>query len=212
MGSSRRHGRWAHALLLALLLPALGCAGATGRLDVGSWFEARGADLMDTVGVRVGVGVGLGAYARVTRYAQLGFMFRGPAERSLVGGSESARSQDFQPRALPCLMFGTIGRYGGLWTENTRELMLPGWSNRDGLRSPIQRESLSGSVSHDGSADGWEHELAVGLHVILLGAEVGVRPFQIVDFFAGLFGYDPSGDDVPVGADDGAEFLDEFSN
>jgi hypothetical protein len=212
MGSPRGHGRLLRALLLASLLPSLGCAGVTGRLDVGSWFEARGADLMDTVGVRAGVGVGLGAYVRATKYVQLGFMQRGPAERELVGGSESSRSQDFQVRALPTLMFGTIGRYGGLWLENSRELMLPGWSNRGGPRSPIQRSSLTGVVSPDGSADDWEHEVAVGLHVILLGAEVGVRPWQIVDFFAGLIGYDPSGDDVPVDEGEDGVFPDAFDS
>jgi len=212
MRSPSGNGLLLRALLLASLLPSLGCVGVTGRLDVGSWFEARGADLMDTVGVRGGIGVGLGAYVRATKYLQLGFMQRGPAERDLVGGTETSRSQDFQVRALPTLMFGTIGRYGGMWLEKSRELMLPGWSNRDGARSPIQRESLTGAVSLDGSADGWEHELSVGLHVVLLGAEVAVRPWQIVDFFAGLFGYDPSGDDVPVDAGDDAGFPDEFSN
>jgi hypothetical protein len=200
------------ALLLVTLLPTVGCAGVTGRLDVGSWFEARGADLMDTVGVRVGVGVGLGAYVRATKYAQLGFMLRGPAERSLVGGTDSERGEEFRARALPSLMFGTIGRYGGLWTENSRELMLPGWSNRDGPRSPIQREPIAGFISQDGSDDRWEHEIGVGLHVILLGAELSVRPWQIVDLFAGLFGYDPSGDDVPVDEAGSGEFPDELSN
>ena len=195
------------ALMLALLLPALlgpGCAGLTGRRDVGSWFEARGADLMDVFGARVSVGVGLGAYVRATQYAQLGFMLRGPAESTLVGASEGSRADSFRLRSVPCLMFGTIGRYGGLWFDSTREFMVPGWSSRDEPRSPIRRDVVAGIVPVEGLQDDWRGEIGLGVHLLLVGFEIEVRPWQFIDFLGGLVGYDPSGDDVPV-AGGGAE-------
>ena len=187
--------RW---LLLALLCASAACAGPAGRRDVSSWMEARGADFMDVFGIRVAAGVGLGAYVRLTEYVQLGVMYRGPAESRLVVSSETAHTEDFRVRGVPCVVAGTIGRYGGLWYENTREVMVPGYDNREEPQSPIRREVIAGVVSLDGSADGWRDSFGVGLHALLIGGEVEARPWQLVDFLAGLVGYDPSGDDVPV--------------
>jgi hypothetical protein len=184
------------AVLLLAALPA--CAGLTGRRDLGSWFEARGADLMDVVGVRVGVGIGLGGYVRATEWAQLGIMRRGPSEQSLVGGSGSVREEGFRVRGVPCAMFGTIGRYGGLWTETSREIMLPGYSNRGDVTPPIRREVVAGVVPLDGLDDDWQASFGAGVHLLILGFEAEVRPLQVIDFVGGLLGYDPAGDDVPV--------------
>ncbi len=203
-GGCRSGSRRALALLLLLpVLLASGCAGLTGRRDVGSWFEARGADVMDVFGVRLGVGVGVGAFVRATEYAQLGFMVRGPSEATLVGASETSRSDSFRVRSVPCLELGTIGRYGGLWYDSTREVMLPGWSSRDAARSPIRREIIAGFVPVDGRLDDWRGEIGVGLHVFVFGFEAELRPFEVVDLLGGLVGYDPSGDDVPVAGSDG---------
>ena len=185
-------------LLLALLGASAACAGPAGRRDVSSWMEARGADFMDVFGLRVAVGVGLGVYARATEYMQLGVMYRGPAESRLVVSSETPHTEDFRVRGVPCVVAGTIGRYGGLWYENTREVMLPLYDNRDDPQSPIRREIIAGVVSLDGSADDWRGSFGVGVHALLIGGEFEVRPWQAVDFLAGLIGYDPSGDDVPV--------------
>jgi hypothetical protein len=95
-------------------------------------------------------------------------------------------------------MAGTIGRYGGLWFESTSEVMVPLYSNRDDTQSPIRREVVAGVVSPDGREDDWRGSFGVGAHLLLLGAEVELRPWQVLDFLAGLAGYDPSGDDVPV--------------
>src|SRR5262249_49284362 len=109
--------------LALLLLVLAGCAGPSGRRDVGGWLQARGADFMAIFGVRLGVGIGLGVYVRATEWAQLGLMWRGPSETSLVGPGGTAHDESFRVRGLPCAMFGTIGRYGGLWTESSREIM-----------------------------------------------------------------------------------------
>jgi hypothetical protein len=185
-------------LLLALLGATAACAGPAGRRDVPSWMEARGADFMDVFGLRLAAGVGLGVYARATEYLQLGVMYRGPAESRLVVSSETPHTEDFRVRGVPCVVAGTIGRYGGLWYENTREVMLPLYDNRDEPQSPIRREVIAGVVSLDGSADDWRGSIGVGVHALLIGGEFEVRPWQVVDFLAGLIGYDPSGDDVPV--------------
>jgi len=183
-------------VLLAALLPA--CVGPAGRRDLGSWLEARGADAMDVVGLRVSAGIGLGAYVRATEWAQLGLMRRGPAETDLVGGSGTVREEGFRVRGVPCAMFGTIGRWGGLWTESSREIMLPAYSNRGDVVPPIRREVVAGAVSLDGLQDDWRYAFGAGVHALILGVEAEVRPVQVLDFLGGLVGYDPAGDDVPV--------------
>ncbi len=193
--------RWARgcALLLALCAGLPSCAAPAGPRDTSSWLEARGADLMDVFGLRLSAGVGLGVWVRATEAVQLGFMARGPAERDLVAASAMQGADSFRVRSVPVLVIGTIGRYGGVWTETSREVLLPGYSNRDELRSPITREIIAGVVSETGQEDDWRGSLGVGAHLVLFGAEFEVRPWQVVDFLAGLIlGYDPSGDDVPV--------------
>jgi len=181
----------AAALLLTL---TAGCVSASGPRDTAGWLEARGADFMDMFGVRLGFGAGLGAYVRVTEYAQLGFMMRGPDQRELP------KPEDTNLRSVPCLMVGTIGRYGGAWFDATRELMVPGWSSRDRDGLYIDREVIAGYVSPHGRLDNWRGSVGGGVHLLLIGAAAEVNPYEIFDFLGGLVGYDPSGDDVPVGS------------
>ncbi|RKY19717.1 MAG: hypothetical protein DRQ55_10030 [Planctomycetota bacterium] len=190
------------ALMLLLIASAApGCRVTGGRQDTPGWLSARGADFMDVFGIRAGLGPGLGAYARATEYLQLGFIKKGPGERDLPapkGGS---------PRAFPCFMFGTIGRYGGAWFEGSTEVMFPAWSSRDRERtadSPlaIEREVLAGYVSPHGELDMWRESFGLGAYVLLVGVEAEVRPYQLFDFLAGVAGFDPAGDDMP--ADSGA--------
>lgn len=185
--------------VLALAAALASCASPTGRRDVGSWLEARGADTMDLVGVRIALGAGLGAYVRATEIVQGGFMRRGSQDAQYIGTTER------RLRAVPCVMFGTIGRWGGLWFDTHDEFMFPTYSSRDhGDLPAIQREVLAGAVTTDGSGDRLEWSFGAGVHALLVGAEVEVRPFEILDLLAGLLGYDPSSDDIPVGGvDDG---------
>lgn len=181
--------------LAGALLSAGGCASSGTSSGAPSWAAARGADFMDIFGVRVAIGPGLGIYVRATRYAQLGMIRKGPGERNLPapkGGSS---------RSVPYIAAGTIGRYGGLWFEESAEIMLPGWSSRDsGNRVAalytIEREPIAGYVTPDGTRDNWDESFGGGVHLLLVGAEGEVRPYQLFDFFAGLFGYDPAGDDL----------------
>ena len=193
MSPPRIRSRRSHTLSLAVLVLACGCSSLPGRRDVSSWFEARGADLMDIASVRVGLGVGLGGYARATHIVQLGFMSRGPADVRSIEGPATDSGAATRPRAVPVWMFGTWGRYGGAWWDSTREIMLPGYSVRD-----VRREVLAGRVSPDGLDDPWRSSFGVGVHAILLGLEAEVRPFEAIDFVGAFFGLDPSGDDVPI--------------
>jgi hypothetical protein len=185
-------------LAALLLLLATGCAGPSGRRDFGGYLQARGADFMDIFGVRIGVGIGLGAYVRATEWAQLGMMWRGPSGTYLVGTAGSARDVGFRVRGVPCAMFGTIGRYGGLWVESSREIMLPGYTNRFDVVPPIRREIVAGVVPPNGLEDDWQASFGFGFQAVVVGFEAEVRPLQVFDFLAGLLGYDPAGDDVPV--------------
>ncbi len=181
---------WVLAAALAL---APGCASAAGPRDTLGWMEARGADLMDVFGVRVAFGAGLSAYVRATEYVQLGFVLRGPDQRELP------KPEDSRLRSVPCFMVGTIGRYGGAWFDTTRELMFPAWSSRDEDVLNIDRRVIAGYVSPHGRQDNWRGAFGAGVHLVLVGVEAEVFPWEIWDFVAGLVGYDPSGDDVPVG-------------
>jgi hypothetical protein len=187
------------AVLVILLAVAPGCA-ATGARDVSGWAEARGADLMDVIGLRVAVGPGLGVYARVTEVLQLGYLSMGRAELYLPSPSDASL------RSFPAVVFGLRGRYGGIWFESSTEIMLPGFSNRDYevaivRERPIQRESIAGYVTPHGEYDNWEYEVGVGVHLFVLGVQAELRPFEVIDLLAGLLGYDPAGDDVTGSTD-----------
>lgn len=186
-------------LLPVLLLAAAGCVSPAGPRDTAGWFSARGADLMDVVGVRVMLGPGLGVYVRATEYAQLGAVFRGPSERTVPTPEGQAI------RSVPCFVFGTIGRYGGAWFERASEVMLPGWSSRDDDPLLIDREVVAGIVPLHGEDDRWRASFGAGVHLLLVGVEAEVRPLQVLDLLAGLVGYDPSGDDVPVASSAGED-------
>jgi hypothetical protein len=182
------------AVLLALAcLP--GCAN-TGPQDISGWAEARGADFMDIFGVRVALGPGLGAYVRVTEALELGYLSMGQAELSLPA------PKGVSLRGFPAVVFGLRGRYGGLWYESSQELMLPGFSSRDYEVStvrdrPIQRENIAGYVTPHGEYDNWRYEFGLGAHLLVAGAQAEVRPLELLDFLAGVLGFDPGGDDAP---------------
>lgn len=180
-------------VLLALLVLASGCSSLPGRRDVGSWFEARGADLMDIASVRLGLGVGIGAYARATQFVQLGFMSRGPGDLRAIEGPGTESGVATRPRAVPAWMVGTWGRYGGAWLDSTWEIALPGYTVRD-----VRRRVLAGRLSPDGLEDPWRSSFGAGVHAVLVGVEGEVRPFEVIDFLGAFFGLDPSGDDVPL--------------
>jgi len=190
--------RRAVCLILACLM-LTGCAVSEGRKDAPGWMAARGADFMDIFGVRIAVGAGLGLYVRATEYVQLGVIKKGASDADMPSPREA------EARAFPFVVVGNVGRYGGVWSERSTEVMLPGWSNRDAVLTaesspPIQRRVIAGYVSQHGEYDNWRGAFGLGAHLLLVGVEAEVRPFEVLDFLAGLAGYDPSGDDLPPDA------------
>lgn len=177
-------------LLLSVL--ASGCA-SPGPRDLGGWLEARGADVLDTVGLRLTVGPGFGVYVRATEYLQLGYMAVGPSEGDLP------RPEQGELRGVPCFVTGLRGRYGGAWWERSEEIMLPALSSRDVVDEAIHRETLAGYITPHGEYDDWRYEFGLGLHAILIGVQAEIRPVQVLDLVFGLFGVDMLGDDIPRG-------------
>jgi hypothetical protein len=81
---------------------------------------------------------------------------------------------------------------------------LPGPRLRRIPRSPVGLESHSGvSISVlDATVDGGigpgysPTEVGAGLHLVVLGLDVGIDPVEIADFFSGIFTYDIRNDDL----------------
>lgn len=177
-------------LLLASLL--VGCA-SPGPRDLGGWLEARGADVLDTIGLRLTAGPGFGIYVRATEYLQFGYMAVGPSE------GELPRPEGEDLRGVPCFVTGLRGRYGGAWFEQSEEILLPALSSRDVVDEAIRRETLGGYITPHGEYDDWRYEFGVGVHAVLIGVQAEVRPHQVLDLVLGLLGFDILGDDIPRG-------------
>ncbi len=92
-----------------------------------------------------------------------------------------------------------IGQYDSLFVG------LPGPRGLHRLRLPVGRESLRGVAlagvdATDGTRHGPEYgpgEINAGVQLLIVGADAGVDVTEIVDFIAGLFLFDPRGDDYP---------------
>lgn len=92
---------------------------------------------------------------------------------------------------------GYAGTYSSVYVG------LPGPRESTALRRFAGREQLKGLMMvgvdatdetphHPGYSDS---EFNLGLHVLLVGAEAGIDPVEIGDFFAGFLLFDPKGDD-----------------
>lgn len=92
-----------------------------------------------------------------------------------------------------------IGQYDSLY------IGLPGPRGPHRLRLPVGRESLRGVVmagvdATDDTRHGPEYgpaEINAGVQLLIVGVDAGVEVSEIGDFFAGLFLFDPRGDDYP---------------
>ncbi len=82
---------------------------------------------------------------------------------------------------------------------------LPGPRYPHRVRSPVGRESLTGLIlagvdATDDTLHGPEYgasEFNAGVHLLVVGVEVGIDPLEIWDFLAGWFLLDPIRDDYP---------------
>lgn len=164
-----------------LLLLAAGCE--PGRF----YLRDRGADFADIWRANVAVGPGLGIVAFATQYLRAGAIFS-YAEH-----------------------FGMVGREVGFWREARGELELivtgnngfaitpHGWSTvracsgESGWEpNPLLEGRLRWGRTREVSGPA---EFGLRAHLLLIGAEMGVRFDEAVDFVAGLWGADPRRDD-----------------
>ena len=195
--------RPARAIAITILLAST----ATGCTTVSHYVRDRGLDLMDAIPVSGGVGLGVSAEARVTRFLGVGV---GYAVTWRAGFDE--------------------GRFGPLWRESevgvpivfyerraTRTGAAPPWVGGDppvregttlrrmntwllhpggpdaGLPPPFASGDSPWVVPHASPWD-WFH-VEVGAVALLAGVRVGVSIPQWLDFLAGIADFDPAGDD-----------------
>ncbi|MBK6939706.1 MAG: hypothetical protein IPH13_05765 [Planctomycetes bacterium] len=167
--------------MLATLLAGSGCVAQPIGVNPTprGWFAARGMDLTDIVSIRVALGPGLLAHARITRFIALG-----------AGelGSVAATRPGF---TLDHYQFGWIKREGGLWTERRVEL---GVSTL--YLFEAEGESLAGDRATFGPRARRPLDIGVDLHLALIGVAAEVRVDEVFDFLAGLVGADPQVDDA----------------
>ena len=204
-----------------LLLVAPGCA----------YLESRAQDLADPLDVQLGVG--LGATARVTHYAQAGFGFSeeklrivgrdwGPTHTYTreIGVSPIAYyrqylrvTSDAWSDGVYLPAFAPYGNYMGafLILYFVARMVEPpeGWGTADEValfRTRRQRTEpyqagfrdrwrfWPGREAYREKYDRGVFDIGVGAYA-LLGAEVHLNPFELLDFFLGFFGVDIAGDD-----------------
>ncbi len=141
--------------------------------------RARVLDLSDIVALRIGVGPGLLVQARATRYVALGVGSIGPAH-VFSGG--------FRPE---CYFLGWNGREGGVWIERRTEY---GISTFYGCEAT--GESQAGNVTRFGLDGRRTFDVGAEAYLALVGLAVDARVEEALDFVAGIFGFDPEGDDT----------------
>jgi hypothetical protein len=167
-----------HVALLAALLACCGCA------SVGQYFARRGADAADILRLKGMAGLGIDAKVEVTHFLSLG------------GGIYYAAA------------IGIDTRRAGGWEEVVVDFGIPGNTLRrqtgyDGGPAVHTYEFALGSlifglpgdpyVTNETGFAEWLNLRAIAF--LFLGADVELRGGELLDFFAGIVGADPSGDD-----------------
>lgn len=165
------------------LVSVFGCATQPARESSAprGWLAERGLDLSDVVSVRLALGPGLLAHARVTRFVAIGAGELGSVAASRPGFT------------LDLYQLGWIKREGGLWTERRVELGLSTM-----YLFEAEGESLAGDRRTFGPPARRTLDVGVDLHLALIGAAADVRIDELFDFVAGVFGADPLDDDDPA--------------
>lgn len=191
----------AQFLLLLVALHTLGCAGvfqedsprrstddpaesaesdveAAPEGDILDYLAARGYDLLDIASVRIAVGPGLLAHARMTRWIAAGAGYIGRAEAWGTGFEMGNYG------------LGWMLREGGVWTERRAEVGLFAfyYCESEPHRIGGNRETFAPECRGP-------FDVGAELHLALIGLAAEVRPDQAIDFVVGLLGFDPLEDD-----------------
>lgn len=174
--------RTPHLLLFATAL-LLGACASDGYL------AKRGRDLADGFVLTVSAGAELSADAQVTDLIHVAVGGGVHGEAGLIGRHlGTAGVMTLGLPVAPFLEDGVLyGRFlftetGGAWTADDVE---------DECYLIHALHAAPTHPEHD-----WWHafDIEVGA-TVLVGARIGVRPGELVDFVAGIFGFDPIGDD-----------------
>lgn len=150
---------------------------STGRAM--EYLQRRLLDFIDIASLRMGIGPGLLLHARATRFLAIGAGEIGPQQPWRSGFRVEVH------------WVGTSRREGGVWTERRAEL---GFSTI--YYSESEGRVLRGGVDRFGSELRDDYDCGLEAYLALIGVAFDFRPIEFADFFAGWFGFDPSGDDV----------------
>jgi len=162
---------------LAVLVPLLFLSSCT------SYFMQRADDFGDIFRFKLMAGPGISFTGELSRYCTLG------------GGYYEADA------------FGFANRSFGIWHETTAEGGIFYGFHREECRDrTYYRGNYGFSASKDGSyplteennpVDIWNIRATV--HILIIGADLGIRFGQLADFLTGIVGYDLAGDDYDFG-------------
>lgn len=90
-----------------------------------------------------------------------------------------------------------VGGYTSIWAG------IPGPRAEPSINWPFGIEGRAGLelgpadiAAEAGDPDYGPFEFGLGVQLLIIGADIGIEPFEILDFALGLLTFDPSGDDL----------------
>lgn len=172
----------AYTMLLAGVITTVALTGCAG---VRRSITNIPADFIDIVRVDVSgsFGTDMGAHAMITQLIQLKSysyedLYRLGINGRMIGLWREDR-EDFWIGPL---------RIGRMWMNWKRVAIVP-WTAMAGKTGAGRYSAMAMAAE---SAD----EIGVGAHLFVVGARVGIRPWEAVDFLANFIGLDPVGDNL----------------
>jgi hypothetical protein len=190
--------------VLVLLAASVGCTTRFGR-----YCESRMFDLADTLPTSFASGQGLSVEVHLTRYVGVG---AGWADVWRYGFDEGRMGPFWREEVRAVPLISSLRRqyyleHSDRWPGGQPALrklderqkassyvFIPGQSSNGSLWPP----GLSGAEWDFPARSPWSVlDVEVGVVLGWIGVRVGLSPGELVDFLAGIAGFDPAGDDLP---------------
>lgn len=170
------------SLLLLLAMSVCSCSS-------GSYLPDRGRDFLDCFTMTLSAGPEISADVQATDLLHLSVGGGVHGEAGMIG--RRFGSAGVMTLGLPVAPFMEDGVLHGRFLFSDAQ---GGWREQD-----VQDECYLihlGGWAPTNPQSSWVHgfDLEIGAHV-LVGARLGLSPGQMVDFLAGVIGFDPAGDD-----------------